>query len=102
MWEQIFQTVIQSGVWAMLFCGLLVYQLKDSQKRMAEYQATIDRLSTSLEGISQGLDCIHKGMEGIMEVRGIVNEILGQLGDLGLSPKRAAPKGRTRAGGTTT
>jgi len=96
MWEQIFQAIISSGVWAVLFCGLLVYQLKDSQKRMAEYQTTIDKLSESLKGISQGLDCIHRGMEGIIEVRGIVSEILDSVGEL-VAKKPASPGSRARA-----
>ena len=49
MWEQILNLAISNGLFAVLFMGLLVYQLKDSRSREKKYQDTIERLGKSLE-----------------------------------------------------
>ena len=49
MWEQIINLAISNGLFAVLFMGLLVYQLKDSRTRERKYQSTIDKLGESLE-----------------------------------------------------
>jgi NO-binding membrane sensor protein with MHYT domain len=48
MWEQIFNMALSNGIWATLFVGLLVFQLKDSGKREKKYQDTIKELSLHL------------------------------------------------------
>jgi len=65
MWEEILQAVVSSGVWAVLFCGLLIYQLKDSRKREEQYQETIGRLSKGLEELTRAWDGIKRGIEEI-------------------------------------
>ena len=49
MWEQIVNLAISNGLFAVLFLGLLVYQLKDSRNREKRYQDTIVRLGNALE-----------------------------------------------------
>lgn len=49
MWEQIVNLAISNGLFAVLFLGLLVYQLKDSRTRENKYQETISRLGDALE-----------------------------------------------------
>ena len=49
MWEQIFNLAISHGLFAVLFLGLFIYQLKDSRSREQKYQATIEKLGNSLE-----------------------------------------------------
>ena len=49
MWEQIVNLAISNGLFAVLFLGLLVYQLKDSKTRESKYQETIARLGDALE-----------------------------------------------------
>lgn len=49
MWEQIVNLAISNGLFAVLFLGLLVYQLKDSRAREQKYQNTIQKLGDSLE-----------------------------------------------------
>lgn len=49
MWEQIVNLAISNGLFAVLFMGLLIYQLKDSRSREQKYQATIEKLGESLE-----------------------------------------------------
>ena len=48
MWESVIETVVANGAWAVLFCLLLVYELKDSRKREQKYQDTIATLGCSL------------------------------------------------------
>jgi len=98
MWEYVFQAAVSSGIWAALFCALLVYQLKDSRKRECNYQATIERLSKSLEGISRGLEAINRGLEGVFEVRGIVGEILNKIDDVPVKRRTAGSKRRMKVG----
>ena len=49
MWEQIVNLAISNGLCAVLFLGLLIYQLKDSRSREKRYQETISRLGTALD-----------------------------------------------------
>lgn len=49
MWEQIFNLAISNGLFAVLFLGLFIYQLKDSRSREQKYQETIEKLGNSLE-----------------------------------------------------
>lgn len=49
MWEQIVNLAISNGLFAVLFLGLLVYQLKDSRSREKRYQETISRLGNALD-----------------------------------------------------
>lgn len=53
MWEQIVNLAISNGLFAVLFLGLLVYQLKDSRTREQKYQITIEKLGNSLEIVKQ-------------------------------------------------
>jgi len=65
MWEEILHAVVSSGVWAVLFCGLLIYQLKDGRKREEQYQETIGRLSKGLEELTRAWDGIKRGIDEI-------------------------------------
>ena len=49
MWEQIWETALNSGLWAMLFVGLFITQMKDSKAREEKYQTLIDALAKKLE-----------------------------------------------------
>ncbi|MDE6372568.1 MAG: hypothetical protein K2L61_03380 [Clostridia bacterium] len=49
MWDQILQLAIGDGLWALLFCVLLIYELKDSRARESKYQNTISSLAKDLE-----------------------------------------------------
>lgn len=53
MWEQIINLAISNGLFAVLFLGLLIYQLRDSRSREQKYQSTIEKLGDSLEIVKQ-------------------------------------------------
>ena len=71
MWEQIVEAMAANGVWALLFLGLLVYQLKDSKKREEKYTATINSLTeglSALEGIKQDIKSIIDTIDSTVRV----------------------------------
>ena len=49
MWDKILELAIGDGLWALLFCVLLIYELKDSRARENKYQETIATLTKDLE-----------------------------------------------------
>ncbi len=51
MWDKILELAIGDGLWALLFCVLLIYELKDSRARETKYQSTISSLAKDLEYI---------------------------------------------------
>ena len=53
MWDYIFNIAISNGIFAGLFVALLIYELKDSRKREAKYQNTIDNLSNKLNTVDE-------------------------------------------------
>lgn len=48
MWQQILEIAAANGIWAVMFLGLLVYQLKDSRAREEKYQEVISSLADDL------------------------------------------------------
>ena len=51
MWDKILELAIGDGLWALLFCVLLIYEVKDSRVRETKYQDTITSLAKDLEYI---------------------------------------------------
>ena len=64
MWQNILDLAIKNGLWAVLFLGLLIYVLKDSNKREKKYQQTIKDLTEHL-GIVHD---IKKEVEQVKEI----------------------------------
>lgn len=54
MWEEILKAALESGLWAALFCVLLLYQLRDGRARECKYRQTIDALIGRL-GVLDGV-----------------------------------------------
>ena len=50
--EEIISLIAANGIWAVLFCGLLVYQLRDGRARELKYTQTIRALSERLDTVS--------------------------------------------------
>lgn len=46
--DEIVSTVVANGIWAVLFCGLLVYELRDSRTRESRYTDIISELTEKL------------------------------------------------------
>ena len=67
MWQEIIKTAVGNGLWAVLFCVLLMYQLRDGRARESKYRSTIDIL---LERLNR-LDDVERGVtETLMLLRG--------------------------------
>lgn len=64
MWEEILKTALESGLWAVLFCVLLLYQLRDGRTREEKYRQTIDALVCRLSV----LDSVSAGMEEALKL----------------------------------
>lgn len=50
--DEIVSLVVANGLFAVLFCGLLVYELKDSRCREQRYTQTIKSLTERLETVN--------------------------------------------------
>ena len=53
MWDELIKLAMSNGIWAVLFLGLLIFQLKDSAAREKKYQKTIEVLSNNLAIVEQ-------------------------------------------------
>ncbi|MDE5911528.1 MAG: hypothetical protein K2H24_04260 [Clostridia bacterium] len=70
MWDQILQLAIGDGLWALLFCVLLIYELKDSRARESKYQNTISSLAKDLEymrDIDEDIEDLNNAVKEYME-----------------------------------
>ncbi|HAJ77699.1 MAG TPA: hypothetical protein DCO89_01345 [Clostridiales bacterium] len=48
MWNEILNLAIKNGLWAVLFLGLFIFVIKDSNNREKKYQQTIRDLTSHL------------------------------------------------------
>lgn len=62
MWESVTETVVANGAWAVLFCLLLIFELKDSRRREQKYQETIADLGDSLT-------CVREVAKDVEEIK---------------------------------
>lgn len=69
MWEQIVNLAISNGLFAVLFLGLLIYQLRDSRNREQKYQMTIEKLGNSLEIVKQVKEDVEDIKDKLMSKR---------------------------------
>lgn len=51
--DDIVSLIIAEGLWAALFCGLLVYELRDSRRRESRYCSTIKTLADRLGTVNE-------------------------------------------------
>jgi len=63
--QEVINIIISNGVFAMLFVGLLFYQLKDSSQREKKYIETIEKLS-------KHIDIIEDVKEDVSEIKNIL------------------------------
>lgn len=62
MWEEVVKMAATNGIWAVLFCVLLVYQLKESKIREGKYQAAI-------RGLSQSLGIVREIRQDVIDIK---------------------------------
>ena len=80
MWEEIFKLAISNGIFAVMFLGLLIYQLKDSGRREKKYQDTLEKLSNGynhLSNVESDLKNVRSDIEDIKsDIKVIKNKVL--------------------------
>ena len=69
MWEEIFNLALSNGIWSAMFLGLLIYQLKDSNKREKKYQETIAKLNEHLGAVSEIKEEVKEIRQAVMRVK---------------------------------
>ena len=74
MWEKIVNLAISNGLWAVMFMFLLIFLIRDSSRREAKYQQTIQSLNTSLgivKEIKQDVQDIKQDMQQLTPSKGL-------------------------------
>ena len=82
MWEEIIRIAVSNGIFAVLFCSLLIYQLKDSAKREKKYQQTIGELVEKFDlliEIKADNEQIKRDNEKIIADNGEIKRILEKI-----------------------
>ena len=51
--DEIVSLIVANGIFAVLFCGLLVYELKDSRSREERYEKIIGALNERLKTVEE-------------------------------------------------
>lgn len=82
MWEEIFNLALNNGLWAVLFLGLLIYQLKDSRVREQKYQNTINELSKTLNKVNEIDENVVNLSKNIVEVGKNIKQIESNVSEL--------------------
>ena len=62
MWENILTSALNNGLWAALFVALMVYILRDMDKREKKYEKLIDDLSGSLRIVAD-IKCVVRDIQ---------------------------------------
>lgn len=67
--DEIVSLVVANGIFAVLFCGLLVFELRDSRAREGKYVSIIRALNERLktvDDILEDAEQIKQGVESVM------------------------------------
>ena len=68
MWEEVSKLAVTQGIFAALFVALLVWVLRENNKRENRYINTIDSLAQSVSKIEIIKDCIDKQDEKLEKI----------------------------------
>ena len=94
--DEIISLIVANGLWAVLFCGLLAYELRDSRRRERGYTNTIHALSERLNIVTE----VHSDTTGI---RANTDELLADTkrlrSDADTIKKTVARAAKVRSGG---
>lgn len=86
MWEEVFNLAVNNWIWAVLFCALLIFQLKDSKEREKKYQKTISDLNGSLtvvkevnKNVVHVKDGVNKMANNVVSITKKVNKLTNEV-----------------------
>ena len=68
-WESFISLAVNNGIWAALFVGLMIYILKDGDKREKKYQQIIEKLARNLEKVNEIADTTKDLKKDITEIK---------------------------------
>lgn len=74
MWEEILKAALSNGLWAVLFCVLLMYQLRDGRTREEKYRQTINVLLNRLEVLDGVSKCVTEISETVTQTLNLVKK----------------------------
>ena len=74
MWEEILKAALSNGLWAVLFCVLLMYQLRDGRTREEKYRQTINVLLNRLDELDGVRKCVNEISETVTETLTLVKK----------------------------
>lgn len=72
MWEEVLKMAATNGLWAVLFCVLLIYQLRESKAREAKYQSAI-------KGLSENLGIVRQIKDDVAEIKQKLNKPIKKI-----------------------
>lgn len=72
MWEEALRVAVSNGIFAVLFCSLLIYELKITGRRENKYQRVI-------EGLTQSLSSLKAVESNLESVERLLEDVLGSL-----------------------
>ncbi len=90
MTEEMISTAVANGLWAVLFCVLLVYELRDSRKRESRYTLTISSLSDRLGAVNGIGTAVTAVGEELAAVRNVTDAVKTDTADIRADVKKLA------------
>ncbi|MDI6790925.1 MAG: BhlA/UviB family holin-like peptide [Thermodesulfobacteriota bacterium] len=71
MWEQVFKIALTQGIWAALFVALLIFVLRENNKREIRYIGIIETQTkegaTALTALTTEVRCVKENVDEIKE-----------------------------------
>lgn len=74
MWQQILETALRSGLFAVLFVALLMHVLRDGRARELKYTGLIESLSEQLE-------CVKTVQNDVKDIKKVVCTTVKRKGE---------------------
>lgn len=90
MTEEIISTAVANGLWAVLFCVLLVYELRDSRKREGRYTLTISTLSDRLGAVNAVGSAVTSVGAEVAEVKTVADAVKTDTAEIRADVKKLA------------
>ena len=73
MWEEVMRIAVSNGIFAALFCSLLIYELKITGRRENKYQSVI-------EGLTRSLSALKQVQSDVKDVESVLRDIASHVG----------------------
>lgn len=88
--DEILSLIVANGLFAVLFCALLAYEIKDSRAREKRYTQTI-------RSLTERLGAVESVKADTTEIKADTDDIVRDVGAIKRAVTREKPDGETRA-----